>query len=109
MPRYTTLTLAMRLAGQRRRERRAPRESGRTLFCACGKLSSSGWTDGDTHRRCCACEVDQAMKDFVYVPRGKPAEERPSWMTHDAPGGLSVAHRKLRRDDTSATTGTEVP
>jgi len=76
MPRYTVLTMALRLAGMRRKERRAPRERGRTLFCACGRLTSTGWSDGDTHPRCCACEVAATLKDFVYVPRGKARDER---------------------------------
>lgn len=76
MPRYTTLTLTMRLAGMRRTNKRAPRDPERTTFCACGKLSSSGWSDGDTHRRCCVCEVGAALKGFVYVPRGSHAKER---------------------------------
>jgi len=71
MPRYTTLTLTLRLAGMRRRERRAPRERG-PLFCACGRLSSSGWTDGDQHPRCCMCEVAAALKDMPA--RRKPQE-----------------------------------
>jgi hypothetical protein len=76
MPRYTTLTLALRLAGQRRIERRAPREPGQ-LFCRCGKLASTGWSDGGTHVRCCACEVGAGLEDFVYVPAYARRHQKP--------------------------------
>ena len=92
MPRYTTLTLTLRLAGQRRIERRAPREPGR-LFCLCGKLATAGWSDGGTHARCCACEVAEQMKDFRYTPTYAPARR------HQKPAAESTCLPKTSQDE----------
>lgn len=56
MPRYTAHTTAQRLAGARPTFYREAREEA-VPTCACGRPTSTGWTDEEDHASCCACEV----------------------------------------------------
>ncbi len=63
----------------------------------CDKDADAGWTDGEVHARCCACETALALADRCFTPqRAQPDTPEPVRVVHDATGAIRLVYANDR-------------
>ena len=59
----------------------------------CEKDADAGWTDGEVHARCCACETARALEGWRFTPqRAQPDTPELVRVVYDACGAIRLVY-----------------